>query len=165
MYSVEMRGDCQEASSLVACVTSKPMELSTWTKKSVLVHLVYLDHPENSEHKRPAWRTWCAELIFARGESCFECVFLRHKHLATWGLLSCWVYRGTTGSLGLRPLGTRCWIVGSQSLWPVRVYLGAVGSQQQWALETLDCWGYMRNTWPWAQSHCSIIIKQGYLGN
>lgn len=59
-------------------VTSKTMELSGWTKNSAMAHLVYLDHPENLEHRGPAWRTWRAELIFARGESSLEFFFLRH---------------------------------------------------------------------------------------
>lgn len=129
MYGLS--GDCQEASSLTACVTSKRMELSSWTENSAVAHLVYLDHPENSEHKRPAWRTWRAELIFARGESSFEFFLLRHRDPRTWlhGVFChAGFIRGRWNPLGagLWEQVVRCWIVGTQGLWPVHVYLGAV---------------------------------------
>lgn len=124
-----LSGDCQEASSLAACVTSKPMELSSWTTNFAVAHLVYLDHPENSVHKRPAWRTWRAELIFARGESSFEFFLLRHGDPRTWphGLFChAGFIRGRRDPLGtgLWEQVLRCWI--TQGLWPVHVYLGAV---------------------------------------
>lgn len=53
------REDCQEATHLAACTTSKQRYLSSLTKNSIVAHRVYLVHPENG----PSWGTWFIEFI------------------------------------------------------------------------------------------------------
>lgn len=113
-----------------------------------MAHLVYLDHPENSEHKRPAWRTWRAELIFARGESSFEFFLLRLGDPRTW-LHGVFCHAGFIR--GRRdPLGTGLWEQVAGSHWVFGQSMFTWEQNDLGSIEPRRLWTFVDHTAPGA---------------